>query len=101
MSDIKSKVSIIIPHWNNVDVLSECLDSISSTDYPNFEIIIVDNASNDNSVEWVKSNYPRVTLIENDKNNIKTFGNGIQTYKTLKNHILTLKSCIYTYKTVY
>ena len=68
MSDIKSKVSIIIPHWNNVDVLSECLNSISSTDYPNFEIIIVDNASNDNSVEWVKSNYPRVTLIENDKN---------------------------------
>ncbi len=68
MSDIKSKVSIIIPHWNNVDVLSECLNSISSTDYPDFEIIIVDNASNDNSVEWVKSNYPRVTLIENDKN---------------------------------
>jgi len=68
LSDIKSKVSIIIPHWNNVDVLSECLNSISSTDYPNFEIIIVDNASNDNSVEWVKSNYPRVTLIENDKN---------------------------------
>ena len=68
MSDIKSKVSIIIPHWNNVDILSECLNSISSTDYPDFEIIIVDNASNDNSVEWIKSNYPRVTLIKNDKN---------------------------------
>ena len=68
MSDIKSKVSIIIPHWNNVDVLSECLNSIASTDYPDFEIIIVDNASSDNSVEWIKSNYPRVTLIENDKN---------------------------------
>ena len=68
MSDIKSKVSIIIPHWNNVDIISECLNSISSTDYPDFEIIIVDNASNDNSVEWVKSNYPKVTLIENDKN---------------------------------
>jgi hypothetical protein len=68
LSDIKSKVSIIIPHWNNVHVISECLNSISSTDFPNLEIIIVDNASSDNSVEWIKSNYPRVTLIENDKN---------------------------------
>ena len=68
MSDIKSKVSIIIPHWNNVDVISECLNSISKSDYNDFEIIIVDNASNDNSVEWIKSNYPHVILIENDKN---------------------------------
>ena len=32
LSDIKSSVSIVIPHWNNVDVLSECLESISATD---------------------------------------------------------------------
>ncbi len=68
MPDIKSKVSIIIPHWNNVDVISECLNSISSTDFSNLEIIIVDNASTDNSVKWIKYNYPSVTLIENDKN---------------------------------
>ena len=68
MSDIKSSVSIVIPHWNNVDVLSECLESISATDFDNFETIVVDNASIDKSVEWVKSNYPDVTLIENDKN---------------------------------
>ena len=68
MPDIKSKVSIIIPHWNNVDVISECLNSISSTDFSNIEIIIVDNASTDNSVKWIKYNYPSVTLIENDKN---------------------------------
>jgi len=68
LPDIKSKVSIIIPHWNNVDVISECLNSISSTDFSNLEIIIVDNASTDNSVKWIKYNYPSVTLIENDKN---------------------------------
>ena len=68
MSDIKSSVSIVIPHWNNVDVLSECLESISDTDFDNFEIIVVDNASIDDSVEWVRSNYPNVKLIENDKN---------------------------------
>ena len=68
MSDIKSSVSIVIPHWNNVEVLSECLESISATDFDNFETIVVDNASIDNSVEWVRSNYPNVKLIENDKN---------------------------------
>ena len=68
MSDIKSSVSIVIPHWNNVDVLSECLESISNTDFENFETIVVDNASTDNSVASVRSNYPNVKLIENEKN---------------------------------
>ena len=68
MSDIKSIVSIVIPHWNNVDILSECLESISATDFDNFETIVVDNASTDNSVASVRSNYPNVKLIENDKN---------------------------------
>ena len=60
MSDIKSIVSIVIPHWNNIDILSECLQSISSTEFPDVEIIIVDNASTDNSVQWLKSNYPNM-----------------------------------------
>ena len=68
MSNKKSIVSIVIPHWNNVDILSECLESISATDFDSFETIVVDNASTDNSVEWVSSNYPNVKLIENDKN---------------------------------
>ena len=68
MLEIKSKVSIVIPHWNNVDVISECLNSILLTDFSDFEIIVVDNASTDNSVEWIKSNYPSVKIIENDKN---------------------------------
>jgi len=68
VSDNKLNVSIIIPHWNNVDILSDCLESISSIKLSNFEIIIVDNASTDHSVDWIKSNYPNVNLIENDKN---------------------------------
>ena len=68
MSDKTLTVSIIIPHWNNVEILSDCLESISSTTLSNFEIIVVDNASSDHSVNWVKFNHPRVNLIENDKN---------------------------------
>ena len=68
MSDSIPKVSIVIPHWNNVEILSECLKSIGSTIYPDFEVIVVDNASTDNSVQYVKANFPDVKLIENDRN---------------------------------
>jgi len=62
------KVSIIIPHWNGIDVLSECLDSLKQCTFDSFEIIIVDNASSDGSQDWIKTNHPDVILLENDKN---------------------------------
>ena len=61
-------VSIIIPHWNGIDVLSECLNSLDKTVYSNFENIVVDNASTDGSGNWMKDNYPQTKLIENDQN---------------------------------
>jgi len=61
-------VSVVIPHWNGVEVLSECLESLSETKYPNMEIIVVDNASTDGSPDWVSLNFPQVQLIENDQN---------------------------------
>ena len=61
-------VSIIIPHWNGIETLSECLTSLTKTNYKPFEIIVVDNSSTDGSQEWVKVNYPNITLIENSEN---------------------------------
>lgn len=61
-------ISIIIPHWNGIDVLSECLTSLNKTIYQNIEIIIVDNASADGSQNWIKKNYTQHTLLENEKN---------------------------------
>ena len=51
------KVSIIIPHWNGIEILSECLDSLTQTEYSDKEIIVVDNASTDGSSDWVNINY--------------------------------------------
>ena len=42
-----SKVSVIIPHWNGIEILSECIDSLLRTNFESFEIIVVDNASSD------------------------------------------------------
>ena len=62
------KVSIIIVSWNGLNFLKNCLKSLYKIDYPNFEVIIVDNGSFDNSIEYIKRNYPQVKLITNRRN---------------------------------
>jgi len=64
----KLMVSIIIPHWNGVETLSECLDSLKLSTYKNFEIIVADNASTDGSQNWLQKNHPDVILLEHSIN---------------------------------
>ncbi len=62
-------ISIIIVSWNTKDILYGCLKSVSEqTKNIDYEIIVVDNASTDGSVEMVKKNFPAVILVENSKN---------------------------------
>ena len=68
MSTLKPNVSIIIPHWNGIEVLSECLNFLKKSYYKSYEIIISDNNSTDGSQEWIKKNHPDIVLLENDKN---------------------------------
>ena len=68
MTEYNVRVSIIIPHWNGIDILSECLSSLVNTKHDSYEIIVVDNASTDGSQSWIKNTYPQIKLIENDKN---------------------------------
>lgn len=70
-------VSIIIVNWNANDYIKQCLDSLLSQTYTNFEIIVVDNASTDGSVNIIKQNYPQITLIENKINLGFAQGNNI------------------------
>lgn len=62
-------VSIIIVNWNTRDILRNCLRSVyDQTREIAFEVIVVDNASNDASVEMVKKEFPQVILINNLEN---------------------------------
>jgi len=62
-------VSIIIVNWNTKQLLEECLASvIKQTKLANYEVIVVDNASSDSSVEMLKEKYEQVILIENKEN---------------------------------
>src|SRR5688500_6058110 len=63
-------LSIIIVNWNGGELLRRCIESVAS--HPpacSWEIILVDNASTDNSLEWVRSaNLPNLRLVENKDN---------------------------------
>lgn len=62
------KISLIILNWNGKEVLEPCLESIEKVDYSNYEVIVVDNGSTDDSQKMVKDNFSYVHLIENEKN---------------------------------
>ena len=53
------KVSIIIPMYNAEKYIGECLDSILAQTFQDFEVIVVDDCSTDNSLELVKSYVPK------------------------------------------
>jgi len=61
-------LSIIIPNWNGAKHLPTCLDSLLNQTYPSMEVILVDNASGDESVALVERDYPEVVLLQLDDN---------------------------------
>ncbi len=61
-------VSIIIINWNGSRWLPDCLGSIAKQDYRSYEIIFVDNASEDGSVEWIIKHHPKTKITVNKKN---------------------------------
>ena len=68
------KVSIIVVNWNGQRLLKGCLEALCSQTYTNREIIVVDNASRDSSVCFVRESFPQVKIVELSQN--KGFAGG-------------------------
>src|SRR3954465_14421936 len=69
------KVTVITPNYNHARYLSQRLDSILNQTFQDFELIILDDASTDNSRQVIESyaSDPRVKTIFNKVNNGSTF----------------------------
>ena len=61
-------VTIGLVTWNNERELPLCLEGLRQQTYPAFEVIAVDNASSDQSLELVRRNVPEAHLIANEEN---------------------------------
>ncbi len=62
------KVFILILHWQNYEVTKRCLESFRGVTYKNFEIIVLDNASTNDSPKRLKSEFPEMIFIFNTDN---------------------------------
>ena len=71
------KASVIILTWNGIEYLGACLRAVLAQDYPDFEVIVVDNGSVDGSPAFVAEHYPQVKLIYNERNLGFAIGNNV------------------------
>jgi len=93
------QVSIIIVNYNGRrnlgKLLKNCLASAFETDYPSVEVLFVDNASTDDSVEFVKKEFgqdPRLRIIQNERNLGFAEGNNVG-IKNAKGEYIALLNC--------
>jgi GT2 family glycosyltransferase len=61
-------ISIIIVNFNGKQYLESCLESLIKLNYNNYEVILLDNNSTDESVSFVEKNYPKIILKKLDQN---------------------------------
>ena len=80
------KVSIILVNYNGKDYNKECIESIFNSSYKNIEVIVIDNDSNDNSVNLLMDQFGKNIDLMLSKNNLGFSGaNNIGIQKALKN----------------
>lgn len=63
------KIAIVILNWNGKKLLEKFIPSIVKySKLPNVEIVLADNASTDDSIEFIREKYPQIKIVQNTKN---------------------------------
>lgn len=62
------RVAVVILNWNGKELLSRFLPGVLRTRYDHLEIVVGDNGSTDDSVDFLNTQYPQIRLIKNDSN---------------------------------
>ena len=83
-------VSVIILNYNAGKLLLDCVQSVYASSYQNFEVIVVDNVSTDNSHKICKNNFENIKLIENKENLGYCEGNNVGIRSSMGEYIVIL-----------
>ena len=85
------KLSIVVLCWNDWKVISGCLESIYVEPHPfDFEVIVADNGSTDDTVERIRKTFPQVRIVENGMNLRFAKGNNTGIQASLGDYVLIL-----------
>jgi GT2 family glycosyltransferase len=87
-----ARVSVIIVNWNGRHLLEDCLPSVLSQSYDDYEVVILDNGSTDGSVDWVQVHFPSVRLICCDRNLGFAAGNNRAVSETQSDYVALLNN---------
>jgi len=85
-------ISVVILNWNGKKVTADCLDSVKGQTFKNYEVILVDNASDDGSCGYLKKKFPFVKLIRNEENLGYAGGNNVGVKSARGKYILILNN---------
>lgn len=86
------KISVIVVNWNGRQWLDRCLGSLMRQTYQNLEIILVDNASSDDSCGFVKDRFPDVRLVTSNTNLGFAGGNNLGVANATGEYVLLLNN---------
>ncbi|MBU6383022.1 MAG: glycosyltransferase family 2 protein [Verrucomicrobia bacterium] len=86
MSKRLAKIVIILLNWNGKKDTLECLASLTHMTYPNFQILIVDNGSKDDSVAVLRQAHPHIPILETGTNLGFAGGNNVGIEWALRHH---------------
>src|SRR5688572_14498427 len=87
-----SSAAVIIPNLNGREHLAYCLPTLLAQTYQDFEVVVVDNGSTDDSVTFVSQNFPWVRIITNPHNLGFAEANNIAIRATCSPYIVTLNN---------
>ena len=68
MSPVSPRVTVVVPNWNGERFLDLCLSSLRKQTFKDFETVLVDNGSSDNSMEFVAQTFPEVRVVRLPEN---------------------------------
>lgn len=86
------KISVVVVNFNGKRFLDDCLVSLAAQTYRDYEVIVVDNASQDGSVEHIRSRFPWARIVANKVNLGSTGGNNSGIIAASGEFIVTLNN---------
>lgn len=92
MPEKRPRVSIVVVNWNRQEYLERCFKAVLAQDYPDLEVILVDNGSQDGSIDLVRERFPIIHIIALDENKGFAQANNIGIAASTGPYIITLNN---------
>ena len=94
-SDDLPSVTAVVIGYNSKDIVGPCLQTLLDQDYPNLEVVVVDNASKDGTADFIRENFPSIRLIASDENLGFAEGNNLVFRESQSKYIALLNQDAY------